>query len=134
MVSSKTLPKDLNLKFRSKFNPAFTNYCYLHCAILKVYRVLKKQGKDSLFLFLFLFQNVQNEIFVILKIFQKYMKFTRVAYWIESKTLTLWLLLLLIMLSLLKLFTSEQLHFLKSLKVNRSNMACSSSIRPIFNK
>ena len=45
MVSSKTLPKDLNLKFRSKFNPAFTNYCYLHCAILKVYRVLKKQEK-----------------------------------------------------------------------------------------
>ena len=38
-VSSKTVPENLNIKFRSKFNYAFTNQGYFHCAILKVYPV-----------------------------------------------------------------------------------------------
>ena len=33
----------------------------------------------------FLFQNVQNEIFEVFKIFKNNMKFIRAAYWINSK-------------------------------------------------
>ena len=35
MVSSKTLPENLNLIFRLKFSLSFTNHGCLHCAILK---------------------------------------------------------------------------------------------------
>ena len=35
MVSSKTVPENLNLKFRSKFIHGFANNGCLHCAILK---------------------------------------------------------------------------------------------------
>ena len=48
MVSSNTIPEDLNLKFKSKFNPAFTDHGCLHCAILKAlygFKRKKTQGK-----------------------------------------------------------------------------------------
>ena len=35
MVSSKAIPEHLNLKFKSKINPGFTNHGCLHCAVLK---------------------------------------------------------------------------------------------------
>ena len=75
MVSSKTVPEDLNLKLILKFNPGFTNHGCLQCAILKsLYGFKEKRdhkARDSQFLF----QNVQNEIFEILKIIKNYMKF-----------------------------------------------------------
>ena len=73
MVSSKTVPEDLNLKLILKFNPGFTNHGCLQCAILKpLYGFKEKETtRDSQFLF----QNVQNEIFEILKIIKNYMKF-----------------------------------------------------------
>ena len=71
MVSGTTVPEDLNLKFRSKLNPGFTNHGCLHCAILKALYGFKDKrdhkAKDSQFLF----QNVQNHIFNILKLFRK---------------------------------------------------------------
>ena len=36
IISCKAVPKNLNLKFRSKFNHGFTNRG-LHCGILKAY-------------------------------------------------------------------------------------------------
>ena len=75
MVSSKTVPEDLNLKLILKFNPDFTNHGCLQCAILKpLYGFKEKRdhkARDSQFLV----QNVQNEIFEILKIIKNYMKF-----------------------------------------------------------
>ena len=47
--------------------------------------------------------------------------------------LILSLLLVIFMVYLLKVFNAEELHFLKSLKVNCSNRAYSLSMRPIFN-
>ena len=80
MVSNKTVPEDFNQKFRSKFNRGFTNHGYLHCAILKAFydftEKRDQKARDSQFLF----QNVQNEAFEILKMFKNYMKFTEVAY------------------------------------------------------
>ena len=43
MVSSNTIPEDLNLKFKSKFNPAFTDHGCLHCAILKALYGFKRK-------------------------------------------------------------------------------------------
>ena len=64
------------MKFRSKFNHGVTNCGCLHYAILKVYKAKYMQ---------FFRQNVQNEIFCILKIFKYNVKFTRAACWINSK-------------------------------------------------
>ena len=58
------------MKFRSKFNHGFTNRRCLDSAILKAYKTRNMQ---------FFFQNVQNKIFKILKIFKYNMNFTRAA-------------------------------------------------------
>ena len=58
------------MKFRLKFNHAFTNRDCLHCAILKAYEARDMQ---------FFLQNAKNEIFKILKIFKYNMKFIRAA-------------------------------------------------------
>ena len=50
-VSSKAVPKDLKMKFRSKFNHGFTNRGCLQCAILKA---LKARDMQSFL------QNVQD--------------------------------------------------------------------------
>ena len=42
-IFSTAVPKDLKIKFRSKFNHGFTNRGCLHCAILKVYNARDKQ-------------------------------------------------------------------------------------------
>ena len=50
-MSSKTVPEDLNLKFRSKVNPAFTNHGRLHSAIIKtLYGFKKKRVHKARFL------------------------------------------------------------------------------------
>ena len=45
LVSSKAVPEDLNMKFRSKLNHGFTNCGCLHCAIaiLKAYKARDTQ-------------------------------------------------------------------------------------------
>ena len=62
IFSSKAVPEDLIMKFRSKLNHGFTNRGCLHCAILKTYKARDMQ---------FSLQNVQNQIFKILKMFNK---------------------------------------------------------------
>ena len=64
------------MKFRSKFNHGFTNRGCLHSAILKAYMAKDMQ---------FFLQNIQNEIFKILKMFRYDMKFTKEACYIISK-------------------------------------------------
>ena len=56
------------MKFRSKFNHGFTNRGCLQYGILKTYKATDMQ---------FFLQNVQNEIFKILKMTKYNMKFTR---------------------------------------------------------
>ena len=43
MVCSKTVPQDLNVKFRSIFNRAFTNHGYFHRAVLKALHNFKQK-------------------------------------------------------------------------------------------
>ena len=43
IVSSKAVPKDLKMKFRSKFNHGFTNRGCLHCVILKTQKARDMQ-------------------------------------------------------------------------------------------
>ena len=54
-VSSKTVPDNLNIKFRSKFNCVFANHGSFHGAILKVYPVFQEaeanEARDSKCLF-----------------------------------------------------------------------------------
>ena len=65
MISRETVLDDLNLKFTSKFN-----HGCLYCAILKALYGFKEKiahrARDNQFIF----QNVQNEISEILKIFK----------------------------------------------------------------
>ena len=58
------------MKFRSKFNHDFTNRGCLQYPNLKVYK-----GRDMQFFL----QNVQNEMFKILKMFKYNVKFTRAS-------------------------------------------------------
>ena len=61
IISSKAVPEDLNVKFKSKFNHGFTNRGCLRCAILKAYKTRDMQ------------------FFKILKMFKHNMKVTRAA-------------------------------------------------------
>ena len=74
MVSNKPVLEDLNLKFRSKFN-----HGSLHCAIPKALYIFKgkraNKPRDSPFFL----QNVQNEIFKVLKMFKINIKLIRGA-------------------------------------------------------
>ena len=46
--SRETVPKDLNMKYRSKFNHGFTNSGYLHCDILKaLYDIKEKRAPKA---------------------------------------------------------------------------------------
>ena len=74
------------MKYRSEFKNGFTNRDYLHCAILKAlhgFQGKKRAHKSSDMQYIL--ENVQNKIFKIFKIFKNNMKFTRAAYWINSK-------------------------------------------------
>ena len=70
MASRENVPEDLNLKFRSKFNPGFTSHGCLHCAILKGLHSFNEKRDQKLRDIKFLLQNVQNKIFEILKVFK----------------------------------------------------------------
>ena len=144
MVSSKTLPENLNLIFRSKFSLSFTNHGCLHCAILKAICGFQekrdREARDSLFFF----QNFQNDIFEILKIFSDKSNSPEHAVELTKNVSTETKSALMIFLccdyccwllccnywSCLMLWN----FFLKSFKVNCSNAACSSSMQLIFNK
>ena len=67
------------MKFRSEFKHGFTNHGCLHCAILKSLHGFKEKGTHKSRDMQLFFQNVQNEIFKILKMFQNNKKFTRAA-------------------------------------------------------
>ena len=76
---------DLNIKVRSHFSHGFINRGCLHCAILKVLHSFKeKRTRKSRDMQVFL-QNVQNEIFKILKMCKTNMKLTRAVCWTNSK-------------------------------------------------
>ena len=113
------------MKFISKFNHDFTNPSCLYYAILKdLYSFKGKRAHKTRDKHVF-FQNGQNESFKILKMFKNNH---------THDILILSLLSVITMVELLKVFNAMELHFLISLKVNCSSTACSSSIRPIFNK
>ena len=135
----------LNLNFISKFNHSFTNCDCLHCAILKaLYHFKEKRAHkvDKQDICNFFLQNDRKEIFKTLEIFENNMKFTRKSCGIDSKishrdknaTLMISLICHYCWSLSLKVFNAVELHFLKSLKVNCSNIAYSSSMRPIFDK
>ena len=58
------------MKFRSEFKHGFTNHGCLHCAILKSLHGFKEKGTHKSRDMQLFFQNVQNEIFKILKCFK----------------------------------------------------------------
>ena len=67
------------MKYRSKFKNGFINRGRLHYAILKALHGFKeKRVRKAIDMQVFI-QNVQNEIFKILKMFKNNMKFTRAA-------------------------------------------------------
>ena len=74
MISSKAVPEDLNLKFRSKFNYGFAILDCLHRAFLKAhYSLQEKIGRKA-----------RHEIFETFKMFNSNTKFTRAACCINS--------------------------------------------------
>ena len=78
----KTIPEDLNLKFKSKANHGLTNHGWLHCAfprdLFGFQETRVHEETDSQFLF----QNIQGEVCE----FKNNLRFTRAAWWINSKT------------------------------------------------
>ena len=58
-------------KIKAKFNHGFTNHCRWHCAILKAFCGLKGAKDYKTRGSQFFFQNLQNEIFEIFKVFKK---------------------------------------------------------------
>ena len=78
-VYNKAVPEVLNMKYRSKFKHGFTNRGCLHCAILKTLHNFKEKRAHKTRNMQFFFQNAQNEIFKLLKIFKNNTKFTRAA-------------------------------------------------------
>ena len=73
------------MKYRSEFKHGFINCGSLHCAILNALHAFKEKRAHRSRDMQFLLQSVQNEIFKILKMFKKNMKFTKAACWINSK-------------------------------------------------
>ena len=67
------------MKLRSKLNYGFTNRNSLHYAILKAYKATDVSKSEIL-------QNIQNEIFKILKIYKYIMTFTRQPVELLKKT------------------------------------------------
>ena len=67
------------MKYRSEFKHGFTNHGCLNCATLKVLHGFQEKRAHKSRDMQFFFQNVQNEIFKIFKMFKNNMKFTRGA-------------------------------------------------------
>ena len=64
------------MKFRPKFNHGFTNRGCFHCAFIKALYNFKEKRAHKAQDMQFFLQNIQNEIFKILKMFKYNMKFT----------------------------------------------------------
>ena len=64
------------MKHRSKFKGDFNNRDCLHCAILKALHGFKEKGANSARDMQFFLENVQNEIFKNMKMFENNMRFT----------------------------------------------------------
>ena len=73
------------MKYRSEFKHGFTNCDCLHCYILKALHGFQEKRAHKSRDIQFFLQNVQNKIFKIFKMFKNNIKFTRAAYWINSK-------------------------------------------------
>ena len=73
------------MKYRSEFKHGFTNRGCLYCAILKALHGFKAKRAHKARYMQFFLQNVQNEIFKILKMFKNNMKFKRAACCFNSK-------------------------------------------------
>ena len=71
---------DLNVKFISEFNHSFTNHGFLYTAILKALYDFKEKEPSSQEICNFFPQNVQNEIFKILKMLENDTELTREAF------------------------------------------------------
>ena len=67
------------MKYRSEFKHGFTNRDCLHCAILKALHGFREKRVHKARDMQFFLQNVQNEIFQILKMFKRSMKLTTAA-------------------------------------------------------
>ena len=66
----------------SRVNHDFTKHAYVHCAVLKSFMAKRAhEARDNQFLF----QNIQDKIFEIFKMFRNNIKFTRAAFWINLK-------------------------------------------------
>ena len=79
IASSKPIPEVLDMKYRLEFKHGFTDRGCLQSAILKIsYDIQEKRAYKSKDMQFFL-QNVQNEIFKILKMFKNNMKLTKAA-------------------------------------------------------
>ena len=63
IVSSKAVPKNLNMKYRSEFKHGFTNHSCLHCAILKALHGFKEKSANKARDMQFFLQNVQMSRF-----------------------------------------------------------------------
>ena len=126
-----------SLKFISKFNPGFTSHGYLNCVFIKTLYNFKVKRADAAKGNQFLIQNVQNKIFVILKIFKNISLINSKISNNEKQhhhfhILRFLLMMDIVMLKLLNVFSTAELHSLKSFSVNCSNTACSSNMRFIF--
>ena len=69
----------VNTKYRSEFKHGFPSRGCLRCAILKALHGFMEKRVHKARDMYFFFQNVQNEILKILKMFKNNMKFTRAA-------------------------------------------------------
>ena len=78
MISNKTVSEDLNLKFRSNFNPGFMNR-----GILKVLNGFMKKETTRQDILDFFFKMFEMRSFRSWKCLKIYRKFTRVASWIN---------------------------------------------------
>ena len=126
----------MNLNFRSTFYDNLINHGCLHCAILKTlssFKEARAQARDVNYYYAIVVEG--------LKPFPKIWSFLlRISMVNIIKTaVSLWIWLHLLKKSLMQNFilcavNVEQLHSLKSVKVNCSNTACSSSWWPIIQK
>ena len=67
------------MKYRSEFKHGFTNRGCLHCAILKALHSFQEKRAHKSRDKQFFFQDVQNKIFKISKMFKNNIKFIRAA-------------------------------------------------------
>ena len=118
------------MNFISKFNHSFTNRDCLHCANTKKKEPTRQTRKIYAIFAFKIFKRRFSRFWKCLKTTRNSPRTNRHTHYI----FILPLLMVIIMAEFLKVLNAVELHFLKSLKVNCSNKACSSPRRPIFDK